>query len=214
MAVLWMPGLARPVPIADGGTGQTTATAAFDALAPTTTQGDLIYYDGSDNVRLAKGTGTQVLKMNSGATAPEWGSTKSILLFGAGGAAGHSPNDATSYYWSASFGFDPSSTSDSTAGIIMPACTITEVYWTISIFGSAGNSSALTFACVLRKNATTDSTAVNVASAAGANSGSNTALNFSISAGDRLYAKVTTPTWLTTNPTNVFYAVTMVVSFP
>jgi hypothetical protein len=60
------------VTIAKGGTGQTTATAAFDALAPTTTQGDIIYHNGTDNVRLAKGTASQVLTMNSGATAPEW----------------------------------------------------------------------------------------------------------------------------------------------
>ena len=62
------------VPISSGGTGQTTATAAFDALAPTTTQGDTIYFNGTDNVRLAKGTAGQALVMNSGATAPEWGS--------------------------------------------------------------------------------------------------------------------------------------------
>lgn len=60
------------VAIADGGTGQSTATAAFDALAPTTTGGDLIYHNGTDNVRLAKGTASQGLRMNSGATAPEW----------------------------------------------------------------------------------------------------------------------------------------------
>jgi hypothetical protein len=60
------------VAIADGGTGQSTATAAFDALAPTTTQGDLIYHNGTDNVRLAKGTASQLLRMNAGATAPEW----------------------------------------------------------------------------------------------------------------------------------------------
>ena len=62
------------VPIANGGTGQTTATAAFDALAPTTTQGDVIYYNGTDNVRLGIGTAGQALVVNSGATAPEWGS--------------------------------------------------------------------------------------------------------------------------------------------
>ena len=66
-------GLTGTVAIANGGTGQTTATAAFDALAPTTTQGDTIYYNGTDNVRLAKGTAGQALVMNSGATAPEWG---------------------------------------------------------------------------------------------------------------------------------------------
>lgn len=65
--------------IAKGGTGQATATAAFDALAPTTTAGDMIYHNGTDNVRLAKGTAGQVLTMNSGATAPEWATSGSLL---------------------------------------------------------------------------------------------------------------------------------------
>jgi hypothetical protein len=34
--------------------------------------GDVMYYDGTDWVRLAKGTAGQVLEMNAGATAPEW----------------------------------------------------------------------------------------------------------------------------------------------
>ena len=72
-SVLPASALTGTVAIANGGTGQTTATAAFDALAPTTTQGDTIYYNGTDNVRLAKGTAGQALIMNSGATAPEWG---------------------------------------------------------------------------------------------------------------------------------------------
>lgn len=58
-------------------TGQTTNTAWFDALAPTTTQGDMIYHNGTDNIRLAKGTGGQILQMNAWATAPEW-VTKSL----------------------------------------------------------------------------------------------------------------------------------------
>jgi len=62
------------VPIANGGTGQTTATAAFDALAPTTTAGDTMYFNGTDVVRLGIGTAGQALVVNSGATAPEWGS--------------------------------------------------------------------------------------------------------------------------------------------
>jgi hypothetical protein len=60
------------LPIGNGGTGQATQTSAFDALSPTTTQGDTIYFNGTDNVRLAKGTAFQSLGMNSGATAPEW----------------------------------------------------------------------------------------------------------------------------------------------
>jgi len=62
------------VAIASGGTGQTTATAAFDALAPTTTAGDTMYFNGTDVVRLGIGTAGQALVVNTGATAPEWGS--------------------------------------------------------------------------------------------------------------------------------------------
>ena len=61
------------VPITSGGTGQTTKTAAFDALAPTTTAGDTMYFNGTDVVRLGIGTAGQALVVNSGATAPEWG---------------------------------------------------------------------------------------------------------------------------------------------
>lgn len=70
--------------IAEGGTGQSTATAAFDALAPTTTQGDIIYHDGTDNVRLAKGTAFQFLRMNSAATAPEWAGAATDVTHAAG----------------------------------------------------------------------------------------------------------------------------------
>jgi hypothetical protein len=62
------------VPITSGGTGQITKTAAFDALAPTTTAGDTMYFNGTDVVRLGIGTAGQALVVNSGATAPEWGS--------------------------------------------------------------------------------------------------------------------------------------------
>lgn len=51
--------------ITHGGTGQTGATAAFDALAPTTTKGDIIVNNGSDNIRLAAGTDDYVLVSDS-----------------------------------------------------------------------------------------------------------------------------------------------------
>jgi hypothetical protein len=56
------------LPIANGGTGQTTQTAAFDALSPTTTKGDLIVSNGSDNVRLGVGTNGYLLTADSAET--------------------------------------------------------------------------------------------------------------------------------------------------
>lgn len=53
-------GVTGALPIANGGTGQATQTAAFDALAPTTTKGDLIVHDGTDNIRLAIGSNDQI----------------------------------------------------------------------------------------------------------------------------------------------------------
>ena len=54
--------------MAYGGTGQTTKTAAFDALSPATTKGDLIVDNGTNNVRLPVGTNGYVLTADSTAT--------------------------------------------------------------------------------------------------------------------------------------------------
>ena len=57
------------LPIANGGTGQTTASAAFNALSPVTTTGDLIIGNGTNSsTRLGIGTNTYVLTSN-GTTA-------------------------------------------------------------------------------------------------------------------------------------------------
>ncbi len=55
--------------IANGGTGQSTATLGFNALSPTTTKGDLIVSNGTNNVRLAVGTNGQALVADSAQTA-------------------------------------------------------------------------------------------------------------------------------------------------
>lgn len=54
-----------PLPISSGGTGQTTKTAAFDALSPQTTKGDLVTFDGTNAVRKASGTNGQFLTADS-----------------------------------------------------------------------------------------------------------------------------------------------------
>ena len=59
------------LPVANGGTGATTATAAFDALSPTTTVGDIIYEaTGPTATRLGIGTTGQVLTVSGG--IPSW----------------------------------------------------------------------------------------------------------------------------------------------
>lgn len=62
------------LPIANGGTGQTGQTAAFDALAPTTTKGDLIVHNGTDNIRVPVGaTAGHVLTVDSAeASGVKW----------------------------------------------------------------------------------------------------------------------------------------------
>lgn len=55
--------------IAYGGSGQTTQTAAFDALAPTTTKGDIIVHNGTDNVRVGVPATNGLLLMTNSALA-------------------------------------------------------------------------------------------------------------------------------------------------
>jgi hypothetical protein len=60
--------IAGTLGIANGGTGHTTAAASFDALAPTSTKGDLLAHNGNGNVRVGTGSDGQCLTSDS--TAP------------------------------------------------------------------------------------------------------------------------------------------------
>jgi len=56
------------------------AQGGTDVGTTLTTQGDILYRDGSGLQRLPKGTAGQVLQMNSGATAPEYGTVSSDMV--------------------------------------------------------------------------------------------------------------------------------------
>lgn len=80
--------LAGTLAIANGGTGQTTKITAFDALSPLTTKGDLIGFDGVDNVRVGVGTNGFVLTADSTQTAGvKWAASS-----GGGGTSSPIPN--------------------------------------------------------------------------------------------------------------------------
>ncbi len=57
------------------------------------TEGDVLYRGASAWTRLAKGTAGQVLKINSGATAPEWGSSAEDIIHAL--ASAHAGADVT-----------------------------------------------------------------------------------------------------------------------
>ena len=58
----------------------TNGTNGTDVGTVLTTQGDILYRDGSGLQRLPKGTAGQVLKMNSSANAPEYGNLSSDFV--------------------------------------------------------------------------------------------------------------------------------------
>ena len=89
-------GVTGTLGISSGGTGQTTASAAFDALSPMTTVGDMIYEGtGPAATRLAIGTSGQILTVSGG--IPSWqnapASGVTTISFG---STGLTPSTATS----------------------------------------------------------------------------------------------------------------------
>lgn len=71
-------GLTTPLAITQGGTSGATQTAAFDALSPLTTQGDVLYHNGTDNVRLAPATAGWALVTGGAGANPSWASVSGV----------------------------------------------------------------------------------------------------------------------------------------
>lgn len=73
LTVLAATQLSGATPIANGGTGQTSQTAAFNALDPLTTKGDLIVHNGTDSIRVPVGTNNFALLADSAeASGVKW----------------------------------------------------------------------------------------------------------------------------------------------
>lgn len=87
-------GVVGTLPIGNGGTGQITASAAFNALSPITTAGDLIIGNGINSAtRLSIGTNGQVLTSNG--TTASWQSIAANVSSFSGGTTGLTPATAT-----------------------------------------------------------------------------------------------------------------------
>jgi hypothetical protein len=85
------------LPIASGGTGQTTASAAFNALSPITTAGDLIIGDGANSAtRLAIGANGYLLTSNG--TTAVWTAAPTSMVYPAAGIA-----NSTGTAWGTSY---------------------------------------------------------------------------------------------------------------
>lgn len=84
--------------IANGGTGQTTANAAFNALSPNTTRGDITVMNATVNARLALGSAGKILRSDgtdlaySTATYPNTTTANQILYSSATNTLGGSAN--------------------------------------------------------------------------------------------------------------------------
>jgi hypothetical protein len=91
-------GVTGTLPIANGGTNGVTATAGFDNLSPTTTKGDIITSDGSNNIRVAVGSDGQFLKADSTASGGvSYASVSNTLSVNNLGDAAYTITDADGY---------------------------------------------------------------------------------------------------------------------
>ena len=117
----------------------TNGTDGTNVATTITTQGDLLYRDGSGLQRLAKGTAGKALLMNSGATAPEWGDV------GGGGKLLQviQKTDITRASFTGSADNNPEAPRVLThlEQAITPSATSSKILITVSLLGSGANNS-------------------------------------------------------------------------
>ena len=99
--------LGSPLGIGQGGTGQTTSPAAITALMPTSLNGGMTYFNGTNWVALGIGASDQMLKVSGG--IPAWSSTGSFTTLNLASGTAPLPSltfgtDLTTGLWSSASG--------------------------------------------------------------------------------------------------------------
>lgn len=125
--------------MSSAGTNGSDGSDGTDLSTTLTTQGDILYRDGSGLQRLAKGTAGKALLMNSGATAPEWGDV------GGGGKVLQviQKTDITRASFTGSADNSPEAPRVLThlEQAITPSATSSKILITVSLLGSGANNS-------------------------------------------------------------------------
>lgn len=189
--------------VPEGGTGIVTTTAYSVQTAGTTSTGNW------QNVA-SLGTSTHVLTSNGTSSIPSF----QAITSGAGNYytmnSGNmpTPGDSNTYYWTITT--QPTLTiANATKLVIGKTGTINKVYGTFGVSGTLATTENVTLS--LYVNETTDNNVITTGQmSATDNPFSNTSAGVSVTAGDYIYIKMTTPAW-STNPTNVSMTINFVV---
>lgn len=122
-------------PIGNGGTGQATKTLGFNALSPLSTKGDLIGFDGTNNVRFGVGSNNQILTADATQTVGyKWaaGAANSVTYLANMGITGTVATNALTVTLTDSSGGTLSG-SDQAVANFRSATTATGQYTTVNI---------------------------------------------------------------------------------
>lgn len=163
-----------------------------------TTQGDVLYRDGSGLARLAASTAGYHLRTGGAGANPTWSSSTMIIPFGT--TAAGNPADAATYWYGGAFRNLVAITAAGQNRIYFRrACTIAKIDQTIVY--TAGTSENVSIS--LRLNDTTDTALTTTLDLSGAGPQylSHT-ISVAIAVGDFIELKWVSPTWVT-NPTSI-----------